>query len=81
METKDLRDAQAAASPPLLLGVHRRAPPLLVRARILRELQPLALLLQGLHAQDLKHMPGAKLCNVEILPRPRPLLSLLPQIL
>ena len=56
--------------PPLLLGVHRRAPPLLVRARILRELQPLALLLQGLHAQDLKHVPGAKLCNVEILPRP-----------
>lgn len=67
--------------PPLLLGVHPRAPPLLVRARILRELQPLALLLQGLHTHDLKHVPGTKLSNVEILPRSQPFLSPLLQIL
>ena len=60
--------------PPLLLGVRPQAPHLPVRARSLRELQPLALLLQGLHAQDLKHVAGAKLRNVKILPGPQPLL-------
>ena len=59
--------------PPLLLGVRPQAPHLPVRARSLRELQPLALLLQGLHAQDLKHVAGAKLRNMKILPRPQPL--------
>lgn len=66
--------------PPLLLGVRPRAPPLLMQARSLRELKPLALLLQGLHAQDLKHVAGAKLRNIKILPRPQPLLRPLLQI-
>lgn len=60
---------QRLKSPPLfLLGILPRAPLLLTRPRTLREPQPLALLMQVTHAQDLMPVPRANVRKHQVLP-------------
>ena len=68
----------SAPPPPLLpLRVLPRAPLLLVITRIFREPLPLALLMQGLHVQDLVKVPRAPRRKVQVPPRkPLPLRAL-----
>ena len=68
----------SAPPPPLLpLWVLPRALLLLVITRSFREPWPLALLMQGLHVQNLMKVPRAPRCKVQVPPRkPLPLRTL-----
>ena len=74
-----LQPQRRSAPPPTLLSLRvlPRAPLLLAMARSFREPWPLALLMQGLHVQDLMKVPRAQKRKVQVPPRqPLPLRAL-----
>ena len=74
-----LQPQRRSAPPPLLLPLRvlSRAPLLLVITRSFREPWSLALLMQGLHVQDLMKVPRARRRKVQVPPRkPLPLRAL-----